>query len=578
MVDLRTYAQLDTTGSIEDNYLVALWPDGGPLQTTTADTLRAYAAAISAAIDLSNVGAQYLNTPLNPVAYGAAWNGVTDDTGAINAALTAAYIQGRDVFFPKGQVLCQPFSIPDGVEVTGLRKSTTIYFKRQAYTAYAAGVSLGNRSTLKNVIIDTNDPIFSDITGGTTGSKFRPLVAASSIRPRIENVELYGQGDDMALIYNCTDPQVIDLLVTVTGSNTFRAIQATGCTGGLILKPVVTGPGAQVQSHVTSIDTSAGLLLIGARQDLVATGGFSISLTGSASTHAAHCVVSNSQFEGFQMTGCTACTITDCDASWTLGVGVTGAGQDFGASMDGCVRCVFARNHFENSYKAACAVAADFAISHANQILDIRAHNCAVRGTAHSTGYDTAVFICYNSTYSNNNNLFSRLTIDNDAGSTSAYGYYEGGGSTTGNTVQDVIRAGGVVTTMFAPAGPTTTIRSDILESFTPALTAAIGAFGTAPAPTAAGQLRRDGVMIEGRVTATFPTGSISTAAGALIIQLPITTASSVWISAGREGVNTGSELSVTVQNGYAYVRTYSNGFPVASGGAIDIGFRASIQ
>lgn len=47
-----------------------------------------------------------LFAPLNVQSYGATGNGATDDTNAINTALTAAHAQGKSLYFPPGTYLC----------------------------------------------------------------------------------------------------------------------------------------------------------------------------------------------------------------------------------------------------------------------------------------------------------------------------------------------------------------------------------------------------------------------------------------------------------------------------------------
>ncbi len=85
-------------------------------------------------------------------AYGAIGNGTTDDTAAIQAAITAASTTGRSVFVPPGRYkISSGFSLPPNVSVLGVPEQTIL-----APTAALNGVS---------VIQFTPDMMPSDITG-----------------------------------------------------------------------------------------------------------------------------------------------------------------------------------------------------------------------------------------------------------------------------------------------------------------------------------------------------------------------------------------------------------------------------
>jgi len=90
-----------------------------------------------------------LFAPLNVHDFGATGDGSTDDTKAINTALTAAHAQGKSLFFPPGTYLC---NIPDGsghiltFNVGGLN-DLTLYGSGATITTSDTGTA-GKASTL----------------------------------------------------------------------------------------------------------------------------------------------------------------------------------------------------------------------------------------------------------------------------------------------------------------------------------------------------------------------------------------------------------------------------------------------
>lgn len=87
--------------------------------------------------------------------FGAVGDGVTDDTAAINAALSAAAAVQRAVFMPAGTYLVSGvLAVPSGITLYGAGWNTVI--KRKDNTSYSPIVSLASFSHLRDLCIDGN--------------------------------------------------------------------------------------------------------------------------------------------------------------------------------------------------------------------------------------------------------------------------------------------------------------------------------------------------------------------------------------------------------------------------------------
>src|SRR5438128_2639774 len=94
---------------------------GGGASTTVANTWTA--AQTFNAGDLLDKGTQVFNV----LAYGATGNGTTDDTTAIQSAITAAAAVQGTVFFPANSYLTSSaLNVPTGVRFTGAGKRKSI--------------------------------------------------------------------------------------------------------------------------------------------------------------------------------------------------------------------------------------------------------------------------------------------------------------------------------------------------------------------------------------------------------------------------------------------------------------------
>ena len=87
--------------------------------------------------------------------FGAKGDGVTDDTAAINAALSVAAAVQRAVFMPAGTYLVSGvLAVPSGITLYGAGWNTVI--KRKDNTSYSPIVSLASFSHLRDLCIDGN--------------------------------------------------------------------------------------------------------------------------------------------------------------------------------------------------------------------------------------------------------------------------------------------------------------------------------------------------------------------------------------------------------------------------------------
>lgn len=97
----------------------------------------------------STVAARISILPFNVVDYGAAGDGSTDDTTAVQAAITAANSAGGGVvFFPKGTYLCQPLTMYANVGLRGVGITSILKKKYDSgTTAYLLNADSGSSST-----------------------------------------------------------------------------------------------------------------------------------------------------------------------------------------------------------------------------------------------------------------------------------------------------------------------------------------------------------------------------------------------------------------------------------------------
>jgi hypothetical protein len=98
-------------------------------------------------------------TALNVRDYGATGNGTTDDTAAVQSAITAAAAGGGIVYFPAGTYLVQPLTVPGGVVLQGVNG--------QGY--YNAASTVANVNPLSRLRLKPGSagPLISPCDGGT---------------------------------------------------------------------------------------------------------------------------------------------------------------------------------------------------------------------------------------------------------------------------------------------------------------------------------------------------------------------------------------------------------------------------
>ena len=94
--------------------------------------------------------------------FGAVGDGVTDDTAAVQAAITYVGIAGGDVLFPPGTYLCASLSLLANVRLLGKNKSATL--KSSITTAFNAFITVDGVSNVcfENLTIDINLGVGTD--------------------------------------------------------------------------------------------------------------------------------------------------------------------------------------------------------------------------------------------------------------------------------------------------------------------------------------------------------------------------------------------------------------------------------
>lgn len=127
----------------------------------TPSSGQALIASSSSAAAWSSIVVSGVPTVINikDATYGAKGDGTTDDTTAIQGAITAAATSGGAVFFPAGTYIVQPLTLPPGIVLQGVNS--------QAY--YNATATLPNVNTLSCLKLKagSTSPLISPNDGGT---------------------------------------------------------------------------------------------------------------------------------------------------------------------------------------------------------------------------------------------------------------------------------------------------------------------------------------------------------------------------------------------------------------------------
>lgn len=144
-------------------------------------------AGLSQRMDQSESQA-LLDMGVSVTAYGAVGDGVTDDTAAVQAALTAE----KDIYIPPGTYICDDLTIAnDGTRIHGAGRSSILKYK-SAETGTL--LTTGDRKvTLENFAMDGG--ISSTMVGEAVSTASRTgLSIATQQHSHIKNVAIYGFG------------------------------------------------------------------------------------------------------------------------------------------------------------------------------------------------------------------------------------------------------------------------------------------------------------------------------------------------------------------------------------------------
>lgn len=154
------------------------------------------------------------DTLITPTKYGAVGDGVTDDTAAVQDAISASY--GKTLFFPAGTYLCGDLSIVGNLEFMGA-PGATLKYKANGTTAlvYVTGTSTFFKST--GLTYDANG---ANQNGSTTTVRFGAIGTSTAPATLIlrDNKFINGDGQD---VWITSDTNVATLENIFIENNTF---------------------------------------------------------------------------------------------------------------------------------------------------------------------------------------------------------------------------------------------------------------------------------------------------------------------------------------------------------------------
>lgn len=131
---------------------------------------------------------------ISVVLYGAAGDGVTDDSGAINAAIDSAVREGHDVYFPEGRYLVKKsVTFPEGTAAVFADGAVIVTVGTRKLVSFGGGVEAGNYrifegdgigKALKNSH-DSGNPVWFGATGDGVTDDTKAFLAAWEIFSRL---------------------------------------------------------------------------------------------------------------------------------------------------------------------------------------------------------------------------------------------------------------------------------------------------------------------------------------------------------------------------------------------------------
>lgn len=489
--------------------------------------------------------------------------GTTNDATAINGCVAVAVSLGKAIVLPAGTFTVSQLTLTGAKAIRGQGVGlTTIKLKTGTYTAGTAFLQLGAGCVFEDVSISCNDSSFDACN---------PLYATGA-NVKIRNIEVNGRFKNGVYVDSSINAELDNIHVTSTNVASFRGIQIVGATGGSLSNCIVDGLYA---NHLVSVDTStafASSFIRSIGQSGSGTG-FGVSLTSSTGCTVAQSSGKDTGKEAFQMTQCTDCSVSYCYAEWST------LGNDFGSSIDSCVRCEISHSHFNNAYKAAVAIASDHAASRDCVVAFNQAHNCAVRATtAGLSSIEKSVFVQYsNASYASDNNEFANNTSDLDASLTVGSFHVEGIGG-TGTITNSRVRSNhvtgaGTYTAQYVLQPKTKLWRDDFIAWAPSPVPTTVGT----TAPTFAVNAANTKILVDGdeaEAYLDFTVSSLGTGnSGQLLVPLPVDYPGATDFAGIAYGADIGStDLAVRgIVNGGNLFLTLFNPALTAANGAFNL-------
>lgn len=274
---------------------------------------------------------------VNVRAFGATGDGVTDDTAACQAALTAAGAGGA-VYFPPGTYMVDPLYAPNRCRVTGAGDATVLRRRPATVTntdsigvlnAHGTAAARFTGVVVEHLRIDGNK---ANITLGPGADPYdvEGLSFKYTDRLRVLNVTVVDATSDGFDLDECADPLVADSWAEGCGGSGVHF--STGTVRGLAVGVTARDCGHALQRAALDAYSSSS----DCRFEACTTSGsyYGIHLNGPRST-AVNCDDTASANNSFRLSGqrtsLVGCTSTGC----TTGNGVTVAATALSAKVTG---------------------------------------------------------------------------------------------------------------------------------------------------------------------------------------------------------------------------------------------------
>lgn len=300
--------------------------------------------------------------------YGAAGDGVTDDTTAIANCFADASAAGKAVYFPVGTYLTAPITV--GANVTGVfgegPAKSKLYMKRQAYAANTSMLNFSGSSsspTLRDIGFDVDNAFFNNT--------WTVYYGCDNFTAR--NVHITGQAA-IGFMASAGSNMLID---RCRAFGTGAAGVAIGVYCDTTATAVTVEAFYQSGVHAYCVNLSAGSFNMIRNCRSYNCSVFAFTLANQYYSTMQGNFAYESGYEGFQMTDAQFCTVIGNRGTWVS------AGVDFGISINsaggiGSKFNVISSNVVDNSYKSGIAIAD----SSDNVVIGNTLRNCGVRGMA----------------------------------------------------------------------------------------------------------------------------------------------------------------------------------------------------